>query len=61
MRVFKSFRSVTICSVMLSVFCAVVGMLVAIVAETPVGATIVAVNMFGFIVFYLISPATRKA
>ena len=48
MRVCKSFRSVTICSMILSVACAVVGMLIAIVAGTPVGATIVAADMTGF-------------
>jgi zinc transport system permease protein len=51
MRVFKSFKSVTICAVIISVLCAVLGMLVAIVAGTPVGATIVAVNIAGFILF----------
>jgi len=53
MRVFKSFKSVTICSVTVSVICAVVGMLIAIIAGTPVGATIVATNVAGFILFSL--------
>jgi len=51
MRLFKSFKSVTICAVIVSVLCAVLGMLAAIVAGTPVGATIVAVNIAGFILF----------
>ncbi len=54
MRIFKSFRSVTICSACLSVSCASVGMLVSIIAGTPVGSTIVAVDIFAFIVFYFI-------
>jgi len=53
MRVFKSFRSVTICSVTTSVTCAVLGMLIAILAGTPVGATLVAVNIAGFALFSL--------
>ena len=41
MRIFKSFLSVTICSVVLSVVCAVLGLLMSILAGTPVGSTIV--------------------
>jgi len=51
MRVFKSFRSVTICSAALSVLCALLGMLVSIVGGTPVGSTIVAVDIVVFLVF----------
>ena len=43
MRMFKSFRSVTICAAVLSVFCALLGILASILASTPVGSTIVAV------------------
>jgi len=51
MRVFKSFRAVTLCSVIVSVACTALGILVSIIAGTPVGATIVAVNIAGFAVF----------
>ncbi|MGN1117923.1 MAG: metal ABC transporter permease [Acutalibacteraceae bacterium] len=54
MRVFKSFKSVTICSAVFSVVCATLGILVSVVGGTPVGSTIVAVDIAGFIVFYLI-------
>lgn len=54
MRVFKSFRSVTICSAVLSVFCALAGLLISIVAGTPVGSTIVAVDIVAFAIFALI-------
>ena len=54
MRVFKSFRSVTICAGIFSVVCAVAGLLTSILAGTPVGATIVAVDMVGFGVFCII-------
>lgn len=53
MRIFKSFLSVTICATSLSVLCSVVGMLTAILAGTPVGATIVAVQIVVFLVFWL--------
>ena len=48
MRVFKSFRAVTICSAVLSVCCALVGILISIVEGTPVGSTIVAVDITAF-------------
>ena len=51
MRVFKSFRAVTVCSVVVSVVCAVLGLLISIIAGTPVGSTIVAVDITGFFVF----------
>ena len=54
MRLFKSFRSVTICSAALSVSCALAGMLVSIVGGTPVGSTIVAVDIAVFAVCALI-------
>lgn len=48
MRLFKSFRAVTICSVILSVSSALIGILVSILIGTPVGSTIVVVNMIVF-------------
>ena len=54
MRLFKSFRSVTVCSAALSVGCALLGLLIAIVAGTPVGSTIVAVDIVAFAVFSLL-------
>ena len=51
MRVFQNFRAVTICSAVLSVICAFLGVLVSILASTPVGSTIVAVNIVAFALF----------
>lgn len=50
MRVYKTFFSVTICSVVLSVICAVIGILLSILAGTPVGSTIVAIDIAAFAV-----------
>ncbi len=50
MRLFRSFFSVTICSALISVFCAALGILISIVAGTPVGSTIVAVDGAGFLI-----------
>ncbi len=59
MRVFKSFRSVTICSALFSVFCAAFGIIVSILAGTPVGSTIVAADMAGFCLFSMVSVFRR--
>ena len=54
MRVYKSFFAVTVCSAVLSVFCSLIGILISILAGTPVGSAIVAVDILAFAVFYLI-------
>lgn len=54
MRVCRSFLGVTVCAAVFSVVGAAGGILVAILAGTPVGATIVAVDMAGFGLFWLI-------
>mgnify|MGYP004717855917 FL=1 len=54
MQLFRSFRSVTVCAVLLSVFCAVLGILIAILAGTPVGSTIVAADIGMFLIFSLL-------
>lgn len=54
MRVFKNFKAVTVCSAVFSVCCALSGILISILAGTPVGSTIVAVDIFGFFIFFII-------
>lgn len=54
MRIFRSFRSVTICSAILSVFCALSGLVVSIAAGTPVGSTIVAADVLMFFICQII-------
>lgn len=61
MRIYKSFLSVTICSVVLSVVCATFGLLIAILTGTPVGSTIVAVDIVAFLLCALIGRVTRQA
>ena len=55
MRLFKTFKSVTLFSAVLSVICATLGLLVSIVAGTPVGSTIVAADVIAFLICQLIS------
>jgi len=59
MRLFDSFKGVTICSVVLSVVCAFLGMLVSVVGGTPVGATIVLMDMLAYVVAVLFSKSGR--
>lgn len=51
MRIFKNFKSVVICSAAFSVVCAVLGLLISLLQGTPVGSTIVAVDIVGFMLF----------
>lgn len=59
MQVFHSFKSVTICAAIISVFCAFTGIIIAILQGTPVGSTIVAVNVVIFIVGMCIEHFTK--
>ena len=54
MRIFKSFKSVTIFSAILSVFCALAGIVLSIICNTPVGSTIVIADIAAFIVCLII-------
>lgn len=54
MRVFKSFKTVIISSAVFSVLCSSIGIIISILISTPVGATIVAVDLAGFILFAII-------
>ena len=60
MRLFKSFKSVIISSVIISLICASAGLIISILAGTPVGATIVAADIAVFFIFSGISLAVRK-
>lgn len=62
MQIFRSFKSVIICSAITAVFCAGTGFLISLLCGTPVGATIVTANIFVFFVFCIISTfsGTKK-
>ncbi len=49
MRMFGNFKAVTICSAVLSVCCAFLGIVVSVLEGTPVGSTIVAVDVVAFL------------
>lgn len=59
MRLFKNFRAVTIASAVISVICALIGMIIAIMTGTPVGSTIVAVDVGAFFTCLVINYSRR--
>ncbi len=61
MRVFRSFRSVIICSAIFSVVCTAAGILISVIASTPVGATIVAADIAGFAAFSVAGAVRSRA
>ncbi len=60
MRVFRSFKSVIICSAVISVVCATLGIFISILASTPVGATIVIVDLVCFCGFAAVGRAMGR-
>ena len=54
MRLFKSFMRVTVFSAVFAVVCAFLGIAISIIAGTPVGSTIVAADIAGFLICSLI-------
>ena len=60
MRIFQNFKQVVICSAVISVTCAIFGILISVLYSTPVGATIVAVDMAAFFVSSLIEKMRKR-
>ena len=60
MRVFRTFRGVTVCSAVLSVVCFTLGMTLSYALETPSGASVVAVNIIAFALFALAGRLLRR-
>lgn len=61
MRVFNNFRKVTVLAAIISVLCAAVGIIISVVSETPVGATIVVCNILVFLLCYLVAKFVKTA
>lgn len=61
MRVFHSFRAVILCSAVFSVICTAGGILASVLAGTPVGATVVTVDLAGFAVFSAVGALKKQA
>lgn len=64
MRVFRSFKGVTIASAIISVICALFGLFSSMIWETPVGPTIIIFDIAAFLIFFIIGlilSRTKKA
>ena len=61
MRLFKSFQAVILGSAVMSVVCAAAGILVSILASTPVGSTIVAMDIVMFMISWAIGKISGRA
>ncbi|MCM1132676.1 MAG: metal ABC transporter permease [Ruminococcus flavefaciens] len=60
MRLFRSFKSVIVCSAVISVVCAGAGVIISLICSTPVGATIVVSDLAVFLIFSAVSAFARK-
>lgn len=60
MRILQNFKSVVICSAVISVCCALVGMLISILFSTPVGSTIVIADMVVFAVCSVLAGTHKR-
>ena len=60
MKLFKTFKSVTVCSALISVFNFIIGMIVSIILDTPSGATIVITDVLIFVIFVIIGKISNK-
>lgn len=61
MRIFKNFKAVVVCSSVLSVICAALGLCISILAETPTGATIVVTDILAFLICFFVGKLFKKA
>lgn len=60
MRLCKKFKSVILCSGILSIICFFTGMLISYNYDTPTGASVVIVNCIAFIIFWIVSFVKTK-
>ena len=61
MRLFKKFRSVTVCSALVSILCFFTGIVISYIYATPTGASVVLVNIIVFALFWLIETMRNSA
>ena len=60
MGVFKKFKSVIICSAIVSVICFIIGMFGSYIFSTPAGASVVVANLITFVVFRIVGTICAK-
>jgi len=54
MRVFKKFKSVTVCAAVISILCFFTGVVISYIYATPTGASVVLINIIIFALFWFI-------
>jgi len=60
MRVFKRFKTVTVCSAIIAVACFFIGIVISYLYATPAGASVVIINIITFLIFWAISCILQK-
>ncbi|MCL2043726.1 MAG: metal ABC transporter permease [Treponema sp.] len=60
MRIFKKFKSVTICSGIISILCFFTGVVISYLYATPTGASVVGVNIIVFVLFWFFEVIRRR-
>ena len=60
MRLYKSFFAVSVFSAVFASVCTALGMIISVLAGTPVGATVVAVDIAGFILSSVLGRALKR-
>ncbi|MDR1108899.1 MAG: metal ABC transporter permease [Spirochaetaceae bacterium] len=60
MRLCKKFKTVTICSALVSVICFFIGVVISYLYATPTGASVVMVNILAFLLFWGIKVFRRR-
>ena len=61
MRIFKKFKTVTIGSAIIAVFCFFAGIVISYLYATPAGASVVMMNIFAFLCFWAAGGIIRKS
>jgi len=61
MRLFKKFRSVTVCSAVISILCFFTGIVISYIYATPTGASVVLINIIVFTLFWVIETLRNSA
>lgn len=60
MRICKHFRSVVLCSAVLSVVCFMIGLVISYMFALPSGASVVGVNIIAFLLFSVVGQTQRR-
>jgi zinc transport system permease protein len=61
MRIFKKFKSVTVCSAIISILCFFIGVVISYIYAMPTGASVVLINIIVFVSFWFIEFIRNSA